>query len=123
MIQHVALEVREADAEADVRVWELLGFAEVEPPASLRGRARWLQRGPTQVHLLFGEEPVAPPGGHVAVVADDYEGTLARLREAGLDPEPRSAHWGAPRAYVRTPAGHRVEVMERPPYESAAAAR
>ena len=111
MIQHVALEVRERDVDACVRFWALLGFARVEPPPSLRGRTVWLERGATQVHLLFAGEPVAPAEGHVAVVAADYDAALERLRAAGFPPEPRAEHWGAQRSFVRCPAGHRVEVM------------
>ena len=115
MIGHVAIEVREADAEACVRFWGLLGFARVEPPASLAARAAWVQSGATQVHLLFAAAPVVPSEGHVAVIAGDYEGTLAALREAGFEPEPRTEHWGSPRAFVNCPAGHRVELMAFPP--------
>ena len=115
MLQHVALETAEADADALVAFWVLLGFAEVEPPPGLRERSRWVERAGTQVHLLLTEEPVAPPAGHAAVVVDDHEATLARLREAGFEPDPRTEHWGAPRAFVRAPGGHRVELMARPP--------
>jgi catechol 2,3-dioxygenase-like lactoylglutathione lyase family enzyme len=55
------------------------------------------------------------PKGHVAVVAPAFDETVAALRAAGFDPEPRTPHWGAARAYVRTPAGHRVELMAAPP--------
>jgi catechol 2,3-dioxygenase-like lactoylglutathione lyase family enzyme len=44
-----------------------------------------------------------------------YDDVLATLREAGHDPEPRAEHWGSPRAYVRDPAGNRVELMAFPP--------
>ena len=115
MIQHVALEVRRADTDACVRFWSLLGFEEVEPPGRLNEIARWVERRGTQVHLLFSDEPVVPPEGHVAVGSDVHEATLNRLRDAGFDPEPRTEHWGAPRAFVRCPAGHRVEVMAAPP--------
>jgi catechol 2,3-dioxygenase-like lactoylglutathione lyase family enzyme len=111
VIQHVAIEVREADVEACVRFWALLGFERVEPPATLAARSAWVQAGGTQVHLLFAEEPVVPPEGHVAVVVGDYDATLAALREAGFEPDPRTQHWGSPRAFVRSPAGHRVELM------------
>jgi catechol 2,3-dioxygenase-like lactoylglutathione lyase family enzyme len=111
MIQHVALEVREQDVEACVRFWALLDFEQVDPPPSLATRAAWLQAGETQVHLLFSEAPVVAPEGHVAVVAGDYDATLAALHAAGFEPEPRTQHWGSPRAFVRSPAGHRVEVM------------
>ena len=115
MIQHVALEVREADGEAEAAFWALLNFAEVRPPESLASRARWVERDGTQVHLLWKEDPVVPPAGHVAVVCPDHDATLDRLRAAGFTPEPRAEHWGAPRAFVRSPAGHRVEVMAAPP--------
>ena len=55
------------------------------------------------------------PLGHVAVVADDYAATVARLEGAGFAVEPRARHWGAARSFVRTPAGHRVELMAAPP--------
>ncbi len=115
MIQHVALEVREADAAACERFWALLGFERVEPPATLRDRAVWVERRGTQVHLLFAEEPVAPREGHVAVVAEDYGATLDRLRAAGHDPQPGTEHWGSPRSFVRCPAGHLVEIMRFAP--------
>jgi hypothetical protein len=64
---------------------------------------------------MYADEPVAPPSGHVAVVAADYEATLQRLHAKGFEAEPRAEHWGSPRAFVRCPAGHRVEVMAFPP--------
>ncbi len=115
MIQHVSLEVRPGDADAVVAFWALLGFAEVAPPESVRGATRWVEREGTQVHLLLTDRPHVPPQGHIAVVAEAYEATLERLRAAGFAPDPRREHWGAPRAFVRDPAGHRVEVMAAPP--------
>jgi catechol 2,3-dioxygenase-like lactoylglutathione lyase family enzyme len=98
----------------------LLGFSRVAPPPSLgESRAWWLQApdGVTQVHLLFEDDraPVAPPSGHVAVVVDGWIATTAALTAAGFAVEERTPHWGAPRAYTRTPGGHRVELMAAPP--------
>lgn len=114
-LQHVALEVRAADADAEVAFWALLGFVEVEVPETLRGRTRWLARGGTQVHLLFAEAPVVPPSGHVAIVAEALAEVSARLAAVGRIPELRAEHWGVPRAFVTSPAGHRVELMAAPP--------
>lgn len=114
-LQHVALEVREGDADAEVAFWALLGFAEVTPPETLAGRTRWVQREATQVHLLFAAEPVVAPAGHVAVIAQAFAETCARLAAVGRIPELRAEHWGAPRAFVSSPAGHRVELMAAPP--------
>lgn len=115
MLQHVALELDPADREAAEAFWAILGFEPVDPPPSLRERASWLQRSSTQIHLLFSDDPVAPPQGHAAVVAEDYEATLAALTDAGHEPDPRTEHWGAARSFVRAPGGHRVEVMASPP--------
>lgn len=111
MIQHVALEVREQDVEACVRFWALLGFEHVEAPEALRARSTWVQAGATQIHLLHSERPDVPAEGHVAVVVADHEATLAALRDAGFHPQPRTQYWGSPRAFVRSPSGHRVELM------------
>jgi catechol 2,3-dioxygenase-like lactoylglutathione lyase family enzyme len=116
VLHHVALPVPPGESDACAAFWALLGFTEVEPPTSLRGRARWLARDGTQIHLLLAED--APPVHadlHLAVVAEDFDDALARLAEAGFPPEPRERHWGAPRAYVSDPVGHRIEVMAWPP--------
>jgi len=115
-VQHVALEVRRDDAAAELGFWALVGFEAVAPPGSLAERSAWVGRGATQVHLLFADAPVIPAEGHVAVdLGPDYSETLARLRASGFAPEPRAVHWGAARAFVRTPAGHRVELMAAGP--------
>ena len=114
-LHHVALETRFEDSEACVAFFALLGLSRVEPPESLADRAVWLEAGDRQIHLLLTDEPDVPRDGHVALVLDDYEAALARLTVAGSDVEPRAQHWGAPRAFVHDPAGHRVEIMKSPP--------
>jgi catechol 2,3-dioxygenase-like lactoylglutathione lyase family enzyme len=122
MLQHIALETRREDVEAEVAFWGLLGFARVEPPASLADRATWLQSGPTQIHLLYADAPTT--SGHIAVIAPPpFDATIARLDAAGHTTEPRTPHWGAARAYVRSPAGHLVEVMAAPPPSALSNAR
>jgi catechol 2,3-dioxygenase-like lactoylglutathione lyase family enzyme len=111
MIQHVALEVREQDVDACVAFWALLGFGRVDPPEALAARAVWVQARGTQIHLLFAEEPVIAAEGHVAVIVVEFEPTLTSLIDAGFEPVLRTAYWGSPRAFVRSPAGHRVEFM------------
>jgi catechol 2,3-dioxygenase-like lactoylglutathione lyase family enzyme len=111
VIQHVTLEIHPEGVPDCVAFYGLIGFSGVEPPASLADRAAWLQSGPTQLHLMHVEEPTTLPKGHVAVVAEDYDATVARLRDAGFEVEPRAEHWGSPRSYVRDPAGNLVELM------------
>lgn len=114
MLHHVGIEVAPADIEACAGFFELLGFARVEPPEALR-EFTWLERSGTQVHLMPEEEPTVPSPGHLAVVVDDFDGTVRRLREAGFAVEPKREHWGVPRALAIAPGGHRVELMAAPP--------
>jgi catechol 2,3-dioxygenase-like lactoylglutathione lyase family enzyme len=97
-----------------IAFYELLGLRRVPTPAGIGDRAVWLERQGTQVHLMPRLGAV-PASGHLALVLPDYGATLDRLRAAGHEIDPRREHWGAPRAYLRDPAGNLVEVMERPP--------
>jgi catechol 2,3-dioxygenase-like lactoylglutathione lyase family enzyme len=115
VLQHVTVELPRELVDACADFWELLGFERVEPPESLAGRAVWMERAGTQIHLMHVDDPVVPPQGHAAVLVEDYDAAFAALRDAGHDPEPRTEHWGAPRCFVRDPAGHRVEVMAASP--------
>jgi catechol 2,3-dioxygenase-like lactoylglutathione lyase family enzyme len=115
VLQHVALEVRPEEVEACVGFWRLLGFAPVPVPDTLAGTTTWVQRGSGQVHLLHTASPVTPPQGHCAVVVEDYEEAVRELERAGYQCDARFEHWGAPRSFVRDPAGHRVEFMAAPP--------
>lgn len=114
MLHHVGIEVSPAEIERTIELWELLGFELVEPPASL-SEFTWLERGCTQVHLMPTESPTVPPRGHTAIVVADFEATFTALREHGFEAERRREHWGAPRAVVIAPGGHRVELMAAAP--------
>jgi catechol 2,3-dioxygenase-like lactoylglutathione lyase family enzyme len=115
VLQHVSIEVHRDQVAEHLRFWLLLGFEQVEPPGAVAERSTWVQRDGTQIHLLHAEQPVVPPEGHVAVVVPDYDTALADLRAEGYEPQPRTQHWGAPRAFVHAPGGHVVEVMAAPP--------
>ena len=115
MLQHVSLEVRPDQVDACVGFWELLGFRRMTPPPALRDRFTWVQRAGTQIHLLPKASPATTHDGHAAVLAEDYEAALARLREAGFEPRPGTDAWNAPRSFVRDPAGNLVELMEFAP--------
>jgi lactoylglutathione lyase len=54
--------------------------------------------------------------GHIAVGVDDLDGTLARLKEQGIEPErpPYSVREGGSRlCFVQDPDGYRIELIER----------
>jgi lactoylglutathione lyase len=54
--------------------------------------------------------------GHIAITAEDLDGTLARLAAQGIEPErpPYSVREGGSRlCFVRDPDGYRIEIIER----------
>ena len=54
--------------------------------------------------------------GHVAIGVDDLDGTRARLKDAGIEPErePYSVREGGSRlCFVQDPDGYRIELIER----------
>ncbi len=115
MLQHVGIEIAPQDLDRAVEFFTLLGFERVEPPPALAADFTWLEREGTQVHLMHEPSPTVPPRAHLAVVAPDFEATLARLREHGFETTPGCEHWGSPRAHAVGPGGHRVELMAASP--------
>jgi catechol 2,3-dioxygenase-like lactoylglutathione lyase family enzyme len=115
VLQHVSLEVPPADVERTIEFWRLLDFEQVEAPEPIAPFVTWLQRDGTQIHLLHNDAATVPPLGHAAVVAEDFEATVKRLREAAFEVEDARELWGASRAFALAPAGHRVELMAAPP--------
>ncbi len=114
MLHHVGIEVAPTDLERSIELWQTLGFARVDPPATLREFV-WLEREGTQIHLMPSDSPTIPPRGHVAIVAPNFDQTVTELDERGFEVELRREHWGVPRAVVLAPGGHRVELMAAPP--------
>jgi hypothetical protein len=98
-----------------VHFWQLLGFDPSDPPEPIADFVTWLTRDGTQIHLLHTEQATAPPLGHAAVVAEDWEQAVLRLRAAGFEFEEAQDLWGARRGFALAPGGHRVELMEAPP--------
>ena len=115
MLHHVSLEISPAEVGRTVEFWEAIGFRKVAAPAEIAPFVTWLERGPNQVHLIHAQQATAPPLGHTAIVAEDVEATLARLRGAGFEVEEAQRLWGERRAFAIGPGGHRVELMAAPP--------
>ncbi len=115
MLQHVTLEVAPEDIERSLELWALLGFEWVEPPSALAETFVWVEREGTQIHLERNDSPTVPPHGHAAVVVEDFDRTVAQLREHGFEVAVGREHWGSPRAKAIAPGGHRVELMAFPP--------
>jgi catechol 2,3-dioxygenase-like lactoylglutathione lyase family enzyme len=115
MLHHVSLEVAPEKVERTIEFFGLLGFSRVPAPDSVAPFVTWLEANGTQVHLIHTPEPTTPVLGHPAVVARDFDATVARLKEAGFEVEGADELWEEPRAFALMPGGQRVELMAAPP--------
>jgi catechol 2,3-dioxygenase-like lactoylglutathione lyase family enzyme len=114
MIHHVTREIGPAQLERCRRFYEILGFRNVPVPTGIAGRALWLERAGSQVHLMPRDDAQVQ-SGHVGIVVERYAETIDELQREGYEIDPRAEHWGSPRAYVRDPGGNLVELMAFPP--------
>jgi catechol 2,3-dioxygenase-like lactoylglutathione lyase family enzyme len=115
VLQHVSIEVAPGDKERMLAFWRVVGFEKVEAPEALGDYVDWVECAGTQIHLIYTEEATVPVLGHPAVVAPDFEETVARLRNAGFEFEESRQLWGARRGFAVAPGGQRVELMASPP--------
>jgi catechol 2,3-dioxygenase-like lactoylglutathione lyase family enzyme len=115
VLHHVSLEVKPDDVERSLEFFAALGFQPVPAPESIAPFVTWLERDANQIHFIHTPEATAPALGHPALVATEFETTLARLRDAGFEVEPADELWGEQRAFAVMPGGQRVEIMAAPP--------
>jgi len=115
VLHHVSLEIAPDDVERTVELFGMLGFERIAAPDPIAPFVTWLAAGTTQVHLIHTPEPTTPALGHPAVVASDFDATVAGLRNAGFQVEEADDLWGERRGFAVMPGGQRVEVMAAPP--------
>ena len=68
-------------------------------------------------HNLGRDEPyeIGTGYGHIAITAEDLDGTLKRLGSLGIEPEKapyRVREGGSRLCFVRDPDGYRIELIE-----------
>jgi hypothetical protein len=115
VLHHVSLEVTPQDGDRFAELLAVLGFAATPAPAVLGDSVRWFERSGTQIHLILTEGATIPVLGHVAIVLDDFTGSLERLEAAGFEVMEARELWGERRAFVTAPGEHRIELMAAPP--------
>ena len=70
----------------------------------------------TYNHDQEGPYEIGAGYGHIAITAEDLDGTLERLASIGIEPEkpPYTVREGGSRlCFVRDPDGYRIELIER----------
>jgi len=113
--QHIQLEAP-AGCEAAARAFfgDLLGLAEIEKPANLRGRGGvWFACGAQQVHIGVVERFEPRRKGHPALEVRGLAVWRARLAAAGVQISEDEPLPGWQRFYAADPWGNRIEFLER----------
>ena len=115
---------RVLDLDRSAAFYEKLGFEEVGR-IPIRDEATNLFMGlpgdGPRLELTYNHDRSEPYEvgtgyGHIAITADDLDGTLERLAELGIEPEkpPYTVREGGSRlCFVRDPDGYRIELIER----------
>lgn len=116
-IQHVTVTVpSEGKIEPTAEFYALLGGVRLVRPEILAADTLgcWLGFDSTQVHLIVGDSQ--PGKAHFALdLGEEYDATLQRLSDEGVELREARRSWGARRCFVRDPAGNLVELFEAPP--------
>jgi lactoylglutathione lyase len=114
---------RIGDIDRSVRFYEALGFEELRR-VPIRDEAINVFMGlpgdgpRLELTYNFGVDGYDLGTGynHIAITAEDLDGTLARLADQGIEPEKppyRVREGGSRLCFVRDPDGYRIELIER----------
>jgi catechol 2,3-dioxygenase-like lactoylglutathione lyase family enzyme len=92
---------------------DVLGLQRVPKPASgVDKSGAWFDIDDrTQVHVSERDGEVHPQS-HFALVVDDFDGVLSRLRSVGAPWDDQPDIFGGRRGFTRDPAGNRIELLE-----------
>ncbi|GHB40505.1 glyoxalase [Pseudovibrio japonicus] len=114
-LDHIQMTIPAGEEEAARAFFiGLLGFTEVEKPASLQGRGGvWFTAGTVNLHVGV-EDPFTPnKKAHPAFLLDDLDETVARLEAAGAVLKDDKPLPGYLRKFTEDPFGNRIELMQK----------
>jgi catechol 2,3-dioxygenase-like lactoylglutathione lyase family enzyme len=112
-VHHVQLAVP-AGAQQALREFYggLLGMTEVAKPAELAARGGvWFRSGTAELHLGVEADFRPARKAHPGLLADDLDGIVARLGDAGRSVQPDGLLPGYRRCYTVDPCGNRLELL------------
>ena len=109
-LHHVAVNVDDLESAVAFYVGEL-GLTVREDRPELPVDGRWLNAGSGQIHLSLGT--AAPDTGqHLALLVDDLDAAVARLRDRGLEISTPVPIGNGRQSFLHDPAGNRVELQQ-----------
>ena len=114
-IDHIQIAAPKAlEAETIAFYRDVLGLAEIEKPADLKGRGgAWFLAGDVQLHIGIDPESSPPSKRHVCFLVPNLNKARAAAQAHGLTLEKDGPAEGLIRIFIRDPAGNRVEIGQR----------
>ena len=110
-VHHVSLNVADL-AAAEHFYTETLGLPPLPRPDFGFG-GLWLDAGEQQIHLIEVADFEAPAGQHFAFQVDDLDGTIAELRQRGVEvSDARRIDDVCRQAFLQDPTGNLIELNE-----------
>jgi catechol 2,3-dioxygenase-like lactoylglutathione lyase family enzyme len=101
--------------EKDARAFfsDVLGFKEIEKPASLGNRGGcWFQCGTQEIHVGVEEPFVPAKKAHPAIVVENLEALRDHLNASTIAVKEDKPINGRNRFFVNDPFGNRIEFLE-----------
>jgi catechol 2,3-dioxygenase-like lactoylglutathione lyase family enzyme len=113
-IDHIQLSMPPgAEEQARTFYVGLLGFVEVEKPASLAGRGgTWFEAGSVKLHLGVEADMRPMQKAHPGLLVHGLAGLVARLQANNVPVSFDVPLPGFDRAHLRDPFGNRIELLE-----------
>ena len=113
-LEHVQLAMPPGgEARAQAFYGGILEIPEIPKPPNLAKRGGcWFERGDLKVHLGVESEFRPARKAHPALLVEDLQALVGRLRSAGHDVRADEPLEGYHRVYVDDPFGNRIELME-----------
>jgi catechol 2,3-dioxygenase-like lactoylglutathione lyase family enzyme len=113
-IEHVQLAMPPGMESAAREFYEgVLGIPEVPKPTHLAKRGgAWFERGALKIHLGVEADFRPARKAHPALLVDDLESLIVRLKSHGVAVVEDEPLEGYLRVYVADPFGNRIELME-----------
>lgn len=111
-LEHVAITCPEELEDQVVRWYQdVFELSTVAKPEGTRPLGTWFDLGDNQLHIQIDEHN-PPKIAHFALLVDDLDQAVERLRAARCHIEQASTIPGRRRFFTRDPAGNRLEVVQ-----------
>ncbi|HWB67099.1 MAG TPA: VOC family protein [Mycobacteriales bacterium] len=115
-LHHVNVVVRPGQTEQLVGFYvDVLGLRRAAKPAEgTNPGGAWFDIGDAaQLHVSERAAGAGPGDGHFALVVDDYDAVLGRLRASGATWRDLPDLFGGRRGSTEDPLGNHIEILER----------